>query len=144
MEALACLQVMNKIRNHGSLISKVKLIILFFWFLLASQGTSGVSFSPSLVAGGEWNEPQFFCQCPSGTFGSRCERGRWCKNSEQTSQQNGISGDPTLNVDGDGAICKHHGECEDGPSAPICWCIGGYTGATCQLDIVLKYKKINI
>lgn len=97
-------------------------------------------------AGGEWlSEPQFLCLCPPGTFGSRCERGRWCKNSEmggtdslstadlvRLSSDSGVGGGD----DGREEVCKHHGECEDGPSGPICWCAGGYTGATCQLDIV--------
>ncbi|XP_035710399.1 fat-like cadherin-related tumor suppressor homolog isoform X3 [Folsomia candida] len=119
----------------------------------ATESTSdrgnGASFSPSLVsssgAGGEWlSEPQFLCLCPPGTFGSRCERGRWCKNSEmggtdslstadlvRLSSDSGVGGGD----DGREEVCKHHGECEDGPSGPICWCAGGYTGATCQLDI---------
>jgi hypothetical protein len=113
----------------------------------APAGASGIgiSFSPSLVAGREWLEPQFFCQCPVGTTGSRCERGRWCKNSESLvsgghglGSSSYIGGDYIGSVvpEGESEICKHQGECEDGPSGPICWCTGGYTGATCQLDIV--------
>ncbi len=125
---------------------------LFCFFYLApsgSSGSGGVSFSPSLVSGpssgggGEWLDPQFFCSCPSGTFGSRCEKGRWCKTSEgggssisSSSDYLRISQQNSESNSGDGEVCKHHGECEDGPSGPICWCSGGYTGATCQLDIV--------
>jgi len=81
---------------------------------------TGISFSPSLVSGNGFQEPQFYCHCPPGTFGSRCERGRWCKNSDRL---------------GESEVCRHHGECEDGPAGHICWCTGGYTGSTCQLDI---------
>lgn len=101
----------------------------------APAGTpgSGISFSPSLVATGDWQDPQFFCHCPEGTFGSRCERGRWCKSTDGSS---GVSSSYYGSISsGESEICKHHGECEDGPSGPICWCTGGYTGATCQLDI---------
>lgn len=89
--------------------------------LFPAPTSTGVSFSPSLASsGGDWtsSEPQFYCTCPPGTYGSRCERGRWCRSDSSTSD-----------------LCLHQGECEDGPSGPLCWCSGGYTGGHCQLDI---------
>lgn len=102
----------------------------------APAGTpgSGISFSPSLVATGDWQDPQFFCHCPEGTYGSRCERGRWCK-SQDGGSAGYYGGGGLMGGSGEGDVCQHHGECEDGPSGPICWCTAGYTGATCQLDI---------
>ncbi|CAG7823399.1 unnamed protein product [Allacma fusca] len=81
--------------------------------------SSPISFSPSLV-GGDHQEPQFFCHCMDGTFGFRCERGRWCKNSE---------------IYGESEVCNRRGDCEDGPIGPICWCEKGYTGMDCRTDI---------
>jgi len=53
-----------------------------------------ISFSPSL-SGSDHPEAQFYCQCvDDGTYGSRCQSGKYCKNSE------------TL---GDNEVCNHRG-----------------------------------
>lgn len=67
-----------------------------------AKSSAAISFSPSLVNGNN-HEPQFYCNCVDGTFGQRCERGKWCKNSDSV---------------GDSEICSHRGECEDGPTGP--------------------------